>query len=115
MCNYIEGNIYLYRQLGWGLPNFIESYFLPDTQTNITQNINKTIKVYPNPTNNYLIVENLQNINLKIINIYGQQIENLDLQATTSYIDVSAYENGIYFLVFTNQKQIISKKIVITH
>ena len=73
---------------------------------------NKTIKVYPNPTQNVLFIE-LENLNvtthLDVLNALGEIVmkENLTTQNTT--LNTQQLANGLYFLKLTqnNNQQLI--------
>ena len=76
---------------------------------------NKTIKVYPNPTQNVLFIE-LENLNvtthLDVLNALGEIVmkENLTTQNTT--LNTQQLANGLYFLKLTqNNKQQLIKFI----
>jgi hypothetical protein len=56
-------------------------------------------KCYPNPTTNYLIVENANiHSNISIVNITGQQQLKLNVTNSTFTIDLSKFQPGIYFI-----------------
>ncbi|MDA9303955.1 T9SS type A sorting domain-containing protein [bacterium] len=65
--------------------------------TSIEKNSLNQISIFPNPTNNILNVVGLLNdITYKIYSINGKLIESGTLNEST--IDVSTFENGVYFL-----------------
>jgi len=56
-------------------------------------------KCYPNPTTNYLIVENANiHSNISIVNITGQQQLKLYVTNSSFTIDLSKFQPGIYFI-----------------
>lgn len=59
------------------------------------------VKYYPNPTKELLIIENpySENINANIYDINGRLIDNAQINSTDKIeLDVSNFENGIYFI-----------------
>jgi len=81
-----------------------------------SQIIQNNIKVYPNPANQMMTINGLDNINynFKLINIVGQTM--IDIQNNASnVIDTSNLAEGIYFASFEINNRIITKKIFIKH
>ena len=66
-------------------------------------NFNKII-VYPNPTNDYVMISNTysdKNIKTEIYNSVGKKLNN----SVGNFVNLETYSKGIYFLkVFINQK-----------
>ena len=64
----------------------------------------KNITVYPNPTNNFVMISNTyldKNIKTEIYNSVGKRLNN----TTGNFVDLNNYSKGIYFLkVIINQK-----------
>ncbi len=71
-------------------------------------------KIYPNPVNDYLNIENLSNLEIqemKIIDVLGKIV----LRQNTGFnkIDLQNLENGIYILsILTNENQTFQSKII---
>lgn len=75
------------------------------------------VSIYPNPSFDVVIIENLNNSNIQLISIEGKEIDfsikNLD---NKSIIDVSTLASGTYFIVVTNTDGLVNKtKIIINH
>jgi len=85
---------------------------------------NNLLKVYPNPTNENLIIE-YQNLNealinynneIKIYNSLGQMVHHSKISNQKSSINVIDLPNGIYYLVCKSNNQTIqSQKIIVQH
>ena len=80
-------------------------------------NNNKGIVIFPNPAQNEITIQKpitTTNSLISIKNIQGQELikENIN-QNTTTTIDISKLENGVYFLNLQNEKENYVKKIVI--
>jgi hypothetical protein len=119
-CNFQFRAFKDYRACGYGITNFIDSYFYTgNNYTNIKKinTITNNINIYPNPANTIItlrINKNLLNNQLIIYNAYGTKIKTMYLRETSSNIDVSMLEKGLYFLsVIDNYKQKYLKKIII--
>ncbi|MDF1694493.1 MAG: aryl-sulfate sulfotransferase [Saprospiraceae bacterium] len=65
-----------------------------------------SINVFPNPANNYLIVEWDASMysNLDIYNALGQKIERIMLTGGRAYLDISNYNPGIHFVLLEGKK-----------
>ena len=67
----------------------------------------ETIKIYPNPFDQYLNIENIKN-DLLLFDINGRQIK---INIKNNKINTSHLNKGIYFLITTDQKKNIYKLI----
>ena len=68
----------------------------------------ETIKVYPNPVNNFLYIENIKDSNYEIYDITGKRV----LNGINNQINVSSLENGVYFLKVTLEENILTQKFI---
>jgi hypothetical protein len=79
------------------------------------------LEVYPNPSNDIFNVtfasEETQTINVKVVNMIGEEVytENLEefVGQYTKSIDLNTQPKGVYFLEITTDKGGINKKIVL--
>jgi len=86
---------------------------LTSIKNNSTSNY---IKIFPNPTNNFLTVDigkTNQRIEIKIFNVIGEEIKNDFIDRDKTLIDVSGLNNGVYFITLINGKEIFTEKIII--
>ncbi len=78
---------------------FDDIYFSvnPGTVLN-TNNFNiSKVKLYPNPTSNVLNIESLGTIQtISVYNVLGQEVINKALNSTSTALDVSSLNSGIY-------------------
>jgi hypothetical protein len=75
----------------------------------------KSILLYPNPTDNIIKIKNNDVINIssvKVISSNGKTIVD-NYNYSIQSIDVSSYEKGIYFIVFETEKGDVYKKVVV--
>jgi polyhydroxybutyrate depolymerase len=75
-------------------------------------NLENTIRVFPNPTNNLINIEINNLLELKEIILYNTLGENLNLKSTDGLIDLTNLNTGIYFLNIKTSKGAITKKVV---
>ena len=76
--------------------------------------VNKGIKVYPNPVSNELSIEIngiIDNVNFEIVNVIGQVVFKGGLVKKTT-IKTSSFAPGVYLLKLENGKTIEFKKII---
>ena len=72
------------------------------------------INIYPNPTNNTLNIEfnETQEYIIGITNVSGKLIKNMVSFSTITKIDVSKFENGLYFINITSENTNKSLKFI---
>jgi len=77
----------------------------------------KDFNIYPNPANSEISIYAAGQNNIKAIHIYnnlGQLITFNDNTSLKTTVNISDYENGIYFVkIATNSNQIITKKFTV--
>ena len=103
------------------------SYYLIDDVSVTLNNQNgvlnytedKKVNIFPNPANNYLSVEIIDNTNdyyiMTLFNIIGEEKLTLKTISTKTTINTTEFDNGIYFLKIRNGKNEITRKIIINH
>ncbi len=69
------------------------------------------ISVYPNPADNYTIIENRKDSELRIYNVAGQVVLETKIKTNHETIDVSNLKSGTYILNFKDKNKTISKKL----
>lgn len=77
---------------------------------------NFSVSVYPNPSSGKFIIS-CSNLSLQttltIINSIGQTLKSVELKSSETNIDLSSFENGIYFLKINNESSHITKKLIL--
>ena len=79
------------------------------------------LDIYPNPSKNVFniafISDDVQNIELRIINVIGEVIYNEELQQFvgeyTRKVDLTNYKKGVYFLDVTTNDGVVNKKLIL--
>ena len=73
------------------------------------QDFNFEFKMYPNPTENKLIVEASETITqIEILSITGQKLIQLNDFSSKIEINTSTLSKGIYFIHLTTQNELVS-------
>lgn len=62
-----------------------------------------TIKLYPNPCHNYINIENANNKNVSIYNVYGQLIGEYIATSDNFVLNTQAWKGGVYVLKIGEQ------------
>ena len=81
----------------------------------------QNLAVYPNPSSDVFNVsftsEDVQDLQLRIINIIGEELSNEALEQFvgeyTKAIDLSSYTKGVYFLEITTNDGVVNKKLIL--
>lgn len=74
------------------------------------------LKIYPNPSNEKVMVEGNQIKNIVVFNMMGQIVENIDVINAKTVINTAKLEAGVYFMkLTTNDENTITKRFVVAH
>jgi len=73
---------------------------------------NESLKIYPNPANDYLTVEALPKSDIEILNIEGQIIKRLITNDNFTTVDLSNLSGGVYTMRIKTDEGIIVKKLI---
>jgi len=73
----------------------------------------KAVKMYPNPTEGKIELNNLpENTNLTITNIFGARVFQIQTKDTKHTIDISNLKSGVYFIANDSKTNHFVKKII---
>ncbi len=76
--------------------------------TNISENLfNNYFKIYPNPVKDFLVVEGINNSELKIYSLEGKLLQTNTINLYKTYIDLAALNKGVYFIKVTGIERTI--------
>jgi len=96
-----------------------ENRIFDETNSQIS-NLTTQISIYPNPANNLLNIEyngfeNTNANNIKIYDITGKEVSNYSVtnnNNTTSQLNISNFESGVYIISIQTQNKIIREKFI---
>jgi len=101
----------------------MEAVYLFENRSNVISSIDNQLTsnlfdIYPNPTDDYIIVEHEISDGTEramIVDLGGKLIDviQIDPMQTTSKIVLNSYENGIYFLNYSSKTDQQTKKFVV--
>jgi hypothetical protein len=90
-------------------------YFINHLQSSSVENIiSNSIKIYPNPTGNYVTIESKSDVEINAVSIYsmlGNRVMNRQ-QITGDILDLTELQPGTYIIQLHTDKGIISEKIL---
>jgi DNA-binding beta-propeller fold protein YncE len=84
-----------------------------DTATPIVSATDSTIKIYPNPAKDFVMVENAENDVISIIDFSGKEVYSTKVLNSAARIDVSKLNQGVYILKVNNNHQNYAKTLLI--
>jgi len=90
--------------------NIIKSNVVHSIITGIDATNNIPVQIFPNPVNDILNIQGIDEFNIQLINSIGQVIFN---ERNTKTIDTKQFSKGIYTVKLFNSKGCIYKKLVI--
>jgi polyhydroxybutyrate depolymerase len=91
---------------------FFQNYIGNTMSLTTFEDLENTIRVFPNPTSTLINVKTNNPLELKEIIIYNTLGINLNLKPTNGLIDLTNLKTGVYLLSITTSKGTITKKIV---
>lgn len=75
------------------------SYEIQDLSTGITERQKDQFKIYPNPANDYVYIENNSGLGVvKLTNVAGQVVKEIELTDYRTKVSLQDLEQGIYFI-----------------
>ena len=86
--------------------------FVPNASS-IEDILGANFRMYPNPVNNVLVLENTSKVNsLAIFNATGALVTSMNLSGNEISIDLSSLTPGIYFIRFNTANGIAAKRFI---
>lgn len=116
-CNYGEGYYYIKDAHG---NRFIEGagdygsearelFSIQSTSWEVETAVKETLMVYPNPANDYLMVEG-EMTSFEVYNAIGQCLTAQTVNGNSARISLAGYSNGMYFIRVNNNGEVIVRK-----
>ena len=78
--------------------------------TDIEENTDKNIDVYPNPTNGLLNIEGQGTMHISVSNLLGQKLHETTAEGNI-VLDMSRYESGMYIIRIENENGVMVQKV----
>ncbi len=83
-----------------------------DSALSVEQQL-ETVNIYPNPANDFIRIEGVNNIkNISIYNELGQMLKTVDVDTINKTINISHLTQGIYFIRIVTEKGYLMKKLI---
>lgn len=79
----------------------------------IEETIKNIFNVYPNPTSGILNIESQETANLQIVDMFGKTVKEINTTLGVQQINTSELVEGIYLLIFSNEKNHQIQKLII--
>ena len=94
---------------------YLTTMEVQEVSTGIGQDILESIvKVYPNPATSYVNINTPDKANIQVINFLGQIMFESQVSGSSLRLNVSDYDNGIYFVKISVEGESITKRIVVS-
>ncbi len=77
--------------------------------------LEKEISIYPNPSDFFQIESEVKINSIELLDVQGRILFNKKIKEDKSTIDLSAFQEGVYFLKLNLDKGIVVKKIIVRH
>ena len=81
--------------------------------TSINDIFDASFKMYPNPVNSVLNLDNISNVNnISVYNITGKLLRSIENYSVSTSLDLSDLLNGVYVIKFTTEEGVAAKQII---
>jgi hypothetical protein len=96
-----------------GTPPANTIYRFTPTTLNNSEISSSLMTLYPNPFNDYIVIEGLKsNFSFDIYNVSGKLIQSNQEATSGTQIDTKSFQSGIYILKIVSENETIVKKII---
>ncbi|MGM0649664.1 MAG: T9SS type A sorting domain-containing protein, partial [Bacteroidota bacterium] len=79
--------------------------------TDVTENVDNKINVFPNPANNVVNIENAENADISILNMLGQEVVSQAATSSRETVNISDLSNGTYIIRIEDGNEVITQKL----
>ena len=87
-------------------------YLYDQSQATSSIEMEYEIEIFPNPTSGLVTINIPQESTLKIFNVIGDLIDQINLNNDINNVDISEFSDGIYYFEIYKDKLIFTKKII---
>jgi PKD repeat protein len=91
---------------------FIDDILISSNLGETTLDLNP-MRIYPNPTNGILNVENVKGSTVYVYNVLGEVVASIGNADQFNTINMSGFENGTYMVKVINENQVSTRKVVL--
>ncbi|UPT66808.1 MAG: T9SS type A sorting domain-containing protein [Sphingobacteriales bacterium JAD_PAG50586_3] len=86
-----------------------------DSLTEINETPINTTKIYPNPAQDYFVVDagNFNNIQVELFDISGRKLLQQKITINQQQVDVSGLANGVYIAAIINSGQVVKREKIL--
>ena len=76
----------------------------------------KSLSLYPNPSTGKVTLQGQkENGTVNVYNLLGMKVKTINIRSNSDMeLDLSSFENGIYFVEFNNGKAIVKEKLILS-
>ncbi len=82
------------------------------TVTDVEENADSKIQVYPNPTNGLLNVSGNGTMHISVSNLMGQKLQETTAEGNT-VLDLSRFESSMYLIRIESESGVMVRKVTI--
>jgi len=85
------------------------------TEHNLNNETISNIEIYPNPTKNYITIENVLNYDIKLMDITGKVLKELNSTSNNFILETNEYSKGTYLFILKDKESgtIKTEKILV--
>jgi hypothetical protein len=76
--------------------------------------LKSSVRIYPNPANDVINITFAEGANIKILNMMGQELINLNSSSDLQKIDISNLTQGVYVVQITKDNNTFTSRITVT-
>jgi hypothetical protein len=89
-------------------------YVMVDDAWELPENQTENIDVYPNPTSGQITIEMEGMQKVVVYNTLGQALLNKETSGNVLQLDLSGFENGLYWLHVSSQNKVATRRFVLS-
>ncbi len=99
---------------GNGCVNNDTSSIVVDPCTGVQSGVlNQELGVFPNPTNSIVTLTGIEKEStIEVFNVLGEKVISTQSKNTSVNLDLSEFENGIYFVNVSSEKETVTKRVI---
>lgn len=97
----------------WGKEEHMGVLYFEEASTSVSSTNTDSYEVFPNPVNNILYINSLENIErVEIYDLTGKIIKSTDINSNNGFVDTSDLTQGVYIISVHNNLEVFNQRIV---